>query len=62
MIKFILTIIPIIYLALYTYKPKSDNIPIIFREYGVEIYSVEKLGDTISYDKSTSEKFKIVFY
>lgn len=36
--------------------------PIIFSEYGVQINGIEKLGDTVYYEKSAIEKFKFVFY
>lgn len=39
----------------------NNNIPIYFREYGVLISRVDKLGDTIHYQKSSIENFKIVF-
>jgi hypothetical protein len=42
-------------------KSDSDPILIIFKEYGVQIYAVEKLGDTIYYEKNSVEKFKFVF-
>ena len=51
-----------IFLFLVIIKSNSDkNIPIFFREFGVEIY-VDKLFDTVYYNKSSSEKFKFVFF
>lgn len=39
-----------------------DFIPSIFKDYGVQINHVEKIGDTVYYEKSSIEKFKFVFY
>jgi hypothetical protein len=40
----------------------STNIPIYIREFGVEIREIEKLGDTLFYNKSGKEDFKFVFH
>lgn len=58
------TIILIGILGLFSFKQNSIQsfIPIIFKDYGVQINSVEKLGDTVYYEKSSIEKFKFVFY
>ena len=40
----------------------STYIPIYIREFGVEIREIEKLGDTLFYNKSGKEDFKFVFH
>jgi hypothetical protein len=54
----------LVLIGLFSFKKYSDvgSIPIFFRDYGVQISNIEKLGDTIYYEKSSVEKFKFVFY
>lgn len=54
----------IVIVSLFSFKENCnvDFIPIIFRDYGVQINNVEKLGDTVYYEKSSIEKFKFIFY
>jgi hypothetical protein len=40
----------------------QNPIPIVFSEYGVQINSIEKLSDTVYFEKSSIEAFKFVFY
>jgi hypothetical protein len=51
------------------YKEKSKSnianilpIPIFFEEYGIEILDIPKLGDTILYNVSSKDDFKLVFF
>lgn len=47
----------------YGFTKHSDNsIPIYFAEYGVIIYDIPKLGDTLNYNKSSKEDFRFVFF
>ena len=41
---------------------KQEKIPIYFQEFGIQIRSIDKLGDTIYNKKSSKENFKLVFY
>lgn len=54
----------LVLISMFSFKQKNkvDFIPIIFSDYGVQINSIEKLGDTVYYEKSSIEKFKFVFY
>jgi hypothetical protein len=40
----------------------EEKVPIYFSEYGVEIRSINELGDTLIYNKSMKESFLFVFY
>ena len=61
MIRF-LAVCTILTNFLSTIKSESqDFVPVIFREYGVQINSIEKLNDTVYYEKSSNESFKFVF-
>ena len=53
-----------IWINLLSIKIIEDQIPtpIIFKEYGVQINEIEKLKDTIFYEKSSIETFKFIFY
>ncbi|MES2429305.1 MAG: hypothetical protein V4556_00115 [Bacteroidota bacterium] len=35
--------------------------PIYFREFGIEIFEIGKIGDTLFYNKSNKENFKLIF-
>ncbi len=52
---FILFSICIVFVSLTAFKRiAQDYIPIWFQEYGVEIRSIDKIGDTLLYNKSSS--------
>lgn len=44
------------------FQSPKKIVPIWFEEYGVEIFEVRPIGDTIRYNKSSEEDFKFVFY
>ena len=48
-------------LAQNSHKPQKENIPISFSEYGIVIYQIKTLGDTLYHNRSSKEKFKLVF-
>lgn len=54
----------LVLVSLFSFKGINNInfVPIIFRDYGVQINNIEKLGDTVYYEKSSVEKFKFVFY
>lgn len=63
MIKYII-LLPFFFISSFAsaqYTVKLP-IPIYIKAYGVEILEVEKIGDTIDYEKSSIERFKFVFY
>ncbi len=43
-------------------RRQDDSVLIWFRQYGVQIRSIERLGDTIDYKVSSKEHFKFVFF
>jgi hypothetical protein len=47
----------------FSFEHHQEEEPVIyFREYKIEIRSIDKLNDTLSYNKSSKEDFKIVFF
>lgn len=60
----LIVVVPMVVVTLLGFKSrKSDNdIPVYIREFGVEIRQIDKLGDTLFYNKSSKENFKFIFY
>jgi len=58
------TVFLLVLISFVSFKQNGSMnfVPIIFSDYGVQINSIEKLGDTVYYEKSSIEKFKFVFY
>ena len=52
----------LLYLFLFNFFPPQKAIPVYFKDYGIEINEIPKLNDTIYYNKSDIEDFKIVFF
>ncbi len=51
------------FLVKFVYSQNNNaTIPIVFPEFGVEIYSIHELGDTMIYNLSDKEDFKFVFF
>ena len=38
------------------------DVPVVFSDFGVTIRHIDKLEDTINYNKNETERFKFVFY
>ena len=49
--------------SLFAFKNNFEApVPIYFSEYGVTVLEIDKLGDTLHYNKSGKESFRFVFY
>lgn len=53
----------VVFCPLFAFRNDSEeSVPIYFSEYGVTVLEINKLGDTLHYNKSSKENFKFVFY